>query len=77
VPAAKVAAEQLRLMGNVAFKEGRLPGALLQYQAATKEDACNPLLYNNISLVQLKMGKVMEVRARLLSSHLASSAAYS
>jgi hypothetical protein len=56
-----VAAEQLRLMGNTAFKEGRLPGALLNYQAATKEDHCNPLLYNNISLVQLKMGKVREV----------------
>jgi hypothetical protein len=50
-------------MGNAAYKEGRLPGALLNYQAATKEDPCNPLLYNKISLVHLKMGKVTEVRS--------------
>jgi hypothetical protein len=62
--AARAAAtESLRLKGNAAFKAGQLLEALLHYKAAVALDPCNPLLYNNISLVQLKMGKVTEVRS--------------
>jgi Flp pilus assembly protein TadD len=63
VPAACAAAtESLRLKGNAVFKQGQLQAALLHYKAAVALDPCNPLLYNNISLVHLKLGKVTEVR---------------
>lgn len=60
---AKAEAEQGRLLGNAAYKAGQLQEAL-NFSAAQAHPG-DHLLLNNISLVQLKMGHVTEVRLRL------------
>jgi tetratricopeptide (TPR) repeat protein len=54
-------AEQLRLAGNKEFKAGRLQEAMQQYSQAVQQLPSDALLYNNISLVQLKLGRIDEV----------------
>jgi Flp pilus assembly protein TadD len=63
--AAAQGSDELRLQGNAAFKEGQLQAALQLYKAAADIDPCDPLLYSNISLVELKLGHVNEVGSRL------------
>jgi Flp pilus assembly protein TadD len=55
-------AEALRLAGNTEFKAGQLQAALQQYSQAVQQLPSDALLYNNISLVQLKLGRVEQVR---------------
>lgn len=54
-------AEELRRAGNAAYKAGALQEALNLYKAAAWVNPSDHLLYNNISLVQLKLGRVSEV----------------
>jgi Flp pilus assembly protein TadD len=61
-------AEQLRLAGNSKFKAGRLQEAMQQYSQAVQQLPSDALLYNNISLVQVKLGRVDEVRRGLLGA---------
>ncbi|WIA22495.1 hypothetical protein OEZ86_009492 [Tetradesmus obliquus] len=65
---AKAEAEQGRLLGNAAYKAGQLQEALNFYRAAARAHPGDHLLYNNISLVQLKMGHVTEAYAAALAA---------
>lgn len=48
---------ELRQAGNTAFKEGRLPEALRLYYEAAGHNPQDYALFNNISLVAVKMGE--------------------
>jgi tetratricopeptide (TPR) repeat protein len=61
-------AERLRLAGNSEFKAGRLQEAMQQYSQAVQQLPSDALLYNNISLVQVKLGRVDEVRHGLVGA---------
>uniref|UniRef100_A0A383WI69 C2H2-type domain-containing protein n=1 Tax=Tetradesmus obliquus TaxID=3088 RepID=A0A383WI69_TETOB len=65
---AQVKAEQMRLAGNAAYKAGQLQEALQHYTAAAWVHPSDPLLYNNSSLVQLKLGHVTEAYSAVLAA---------
>lgn len=53
----------LRQQGNDAFKAGQLQQALNYYWQAVEHNPQDYALFNNISLVALKMGDPKQVRA--------------
>jgi len=60
-PAEERSSLDLRQQGNTAFKEGRLAEALQLYYRAASHNPQDYALFNNLSLVALRMGDPHEV----------------
>jgi Flp pilus assembly protein TadD len=54
-------AEEFRLQGNACFKQGQLMAALQAWSKGVHLEPSSTLLYNNLSLAFLKMGRNDEV----------------